>query len=139
MLIWNLSACTWLALIAYSISSIGLVICGFSCKTPLSTCVMLSNSPVMLSSRSPLSRILSASSFCSGLSPPTRLSASSCWLIRMADIGVFSSWEMVEMKVVFATSSLWNSVMFFSMITIPPSFTSPSLSVIFTLRYFTWK
>ena len=40
-------------------------------------------------------------------------------IIIIADIGVFSSWEIVEIKVVFAISFSLNSVTFFNKITSP--------------------
>ena len=46
----------------------------------------------------------------------------------IAEIGVLSSCEIVEIKVVLAESSSLNSVIFFNKITLPTCF-SPSVSV----------
>ena len=80
------------------------------------------------------------SSSCSALRVPTRLSSNSCKLINMAEIGVFSSCDMVEIKVVLAVSSSWNSVIFLSKMTFPFfTMVTPSLSGIVISMYFTWK
>ena len=115
----NLSACTWFALIAYSISSMGFVIFGIICSLPASTCVILRSSPVIPSRRSAFSLILFESCSCSSFKAPTRLSSKSCKLIKIAEIGVFNSCEIVDIKVVLAVSNSLNSVIFFNRITSP--------------------
>ncbi len=136
----NFSACTRFAFIAYSINSIGLVILGFNCSFPDSTCVIFSNSPVILSSRSLFSLILFAKSSCSSFKAPIRWSSNNCRLIIIAEIGVFNSCEIVEINVVLAESSSLNSVIFFNIMTYPFfSIVTPSFPGWEILMYFTWK
>ena len=140
--IWqpNLSAWTLFAFIAYSINSIGFVILGISCNRPVSTWVIFNNSPVILKSRLLFSFMLSESCFCSSFSSPTRLSSNSLRLIKIAEIGVFNSWDIVEISVVFAESRSLNSVILFNKIIFPMFFCS--FSPASTIRigiYFAWK